>query len=84
MDVEKPSQLADKIAAAKERREKIQKERDAARSGFFPQRDPTDLTRSMTRWSYEFYFPRLNLKLIIFISLHKPFSSHFQNKLKKF
>jgi hypothetical protein len=32
MDVEKPSQLADKIAAAKERREKIQKERDAARS----------------------------------------------------
>lgn len=33
MDTEKPSLLAEKIHAAKERREKLQKERDAARSG---------------------------------------------------
>ena len=35
MDPEKPSQLAEKIQAAKERREKLQKERDAARSGLW-------------------------------------------------
>ena len=33
MDTDKPSALADKIHAAKERREKLQRERDAARSG---------------------------------------------------